>query len=520
MLKKIILIFVILVFLPQESRSEVFKFLGARPLGMGGAFVAVAEDSLAQYWNPAGLGLNKDSIDVYVPGRVNAELTKNLFETANNLSDFVQVNDGIQAKTGSSFMSLDDYNDFINVLNNIIPISASGGALGDIQTGAALKLWSFAISANYYANFSASPFMDLSNINLVDSGSSNGIDATNFSSGRIGNPLDADLLSARDTLIDVINDLINRVEIDIKGFSVQEAAEGVINLASDSGMDSSAITNTVNDIKSNLEKAQSDLPDSGSGSFDDNDTNITFRGISVSELSIGFGGTFPSQKKYPILSDILIGGNLKLLQGKVGYAQLNLMNDNVESGDIIDRWSTSNDRNSIRYSIDFGILYDKKKDWRLRSGILFRNITSPSFKGPVDDVTTTRIEGDGGSIDFNAQVRAGIAYWPFDRWIIAADVDLTENNTSLSSYYSRLGSLGTEFKLFNSKKIDLALRAGLYKNLAESDAALTYTAGLGFTMAHVRLDVSGAASSKTVKIEDGRSIPASASLSLALSMVF
>ena len=30
--------------------------VGARPLGMGGSFVAVADDSTAAYWNPAGLG--------------------------------------------------------------------------------------------------------------------------------------------------------------------------------------------------------------------------------------------------------------------------------------------------------------------------------------------------------------------------------------------------------------------------------------------------------------------------------
>ena len=29
---------------------------GARPLGMGGSFVAVADDATATYWNPAGLG--------------------------------------------------------------------------------------------------------------------------------------------------------------------------------------------------------------------------------------------------------------------------------------------------------------------------------------------------------------------------------------------------------------------------------------------------------------------------------
>lgn len=35
--------------------AQVFESLGVRALGMGGAFVAVADDATATYWNPAGL---------------------------------------------------------------------------------------------------------------------------------------------------------------------------------------------------------------------------------------------------------------------------------------------------------------------------------------------------------------------------------------------------------------------------------------------------------------------------------
>ena len=35
--------------------AQVFEALGVRALGMGGAFVAVADDATATYWNPAGL---------------------------------------------------------------------------------------------------------------------------------------------------------------------------------------------------------------------------------------------------------------------------------------------------------------------------------------------------------------------------------------------------------------------------------------------------------------------------------
>lgn len=37
------------------ARAQVFETVGIRALGMGGAFVAVADDVTAVYWNPAGL---------------------------------------------------------------------------------------------------------------------------------------------------------------------------------------------------------------------------------------------------------------------------------------------------------------------------------------------------------------------------------------------------------------------------------------------------------------------------------
>jgi hypothetical protein len=42
-------------FLPPLASAQVFEAVGGRALGMGGAFVAVANDSSATWWNPAGL---------------------------------------------------------------------------------------------------------------------------------------------------------------------------------------------------------------------------------------------------------------------------------------------------------------------------------------------------------------------------------------------------------------------------------------------------------------------------------
>ena len=41
--------------LPHTARAQTFESVGIRAQGMGGAFVAVADDATATWWNPAGL---------------------------------------------------------------------------------------------------------------------------------------------------------------------------------------------------------------------------------------------------------------------------------------------------------------------------------------------------------------------------------------------------------------------------------------------------------------------------------
>src|SRR5215212_1066894 len=40
--------------LPGAAAAQTFDAAGTRAAGMGGAFVAVADDASAAYWNPAG----------------------------------------------------------------------------------------------------------------------------------------------------------------------------------------------------------------------------------------------------------------------------------------------------------------------------------------------------------------------------------------------------------------------------------------------------------------------------------
>jgi hypothetical protein len=48
------LLAVVVTVSPTSARAQAFNEVGSRALGMGGAFVAVADDATAIYWNPAG----------------------------------------------------------------------------------------------------------------------------------------------------------------------------------------------------------------------------------------------------------------------------------------------------------------------------------------------------------------------------------------------------------------------------------------------------------------------------------
>ncbi len=58
-LRYLALTLVFSVLFPIVSYAVEFVVVGPRAVGMGGAGVAVTTDSLASYWNPAGLALSE-----------------------------------------------------------------------------------------------------------------------------------------------------------------------------------------------------------------------------------------------------------------------------------------------------------------------------------------------------------------------------------------------------------------------------------------------------------------------------
>ena len=91
-----ILCFMLLAFLfvsphtvwAQEDEEPLFLFRGARPLGLGNAYEAIADDIYALHYNPAGLAqINERIFQFFV---IRGRVTTDLFDEASTFKDFFE----------------------------------------------------------------------------------------------------------------------------------------------------------------------------------------------------------------------------------------------------------------------------------------------------------------------------------------------------------------------------------------------------------------------------------------------
>jgi hypothetical protein len=153
----------------------------------------------------------------------------------------------------------------------------------------------------------------------------------------------------------------------------------------------------------------------------------------------------------------------------------------------------------------------------LACGLVGRNLNSPKFDGFTKSITVnnqaTTVTAE--DVTIHPQAAAGLAFMPFETLTLEADVDLTKNKTAFTSYETQNLAFGLEWDAFRF----LALRAGVYKNLAESDIGWVYTAGLGLNLWAIRLDVAGAFSDKKEQF-DNEDYPKESRVSAQLSVDF
>jgi len=488
----VILILGCVSFLSHAEAGE-WAIVGPRALGMGGANVAVANDATASYWNPGAFGFFSDPTGGDYGKRdwstqfgvgVGAQIHENLGEELNKIAEFdfsVLSGGQISAAEVSNFIQLvDALKSFDANKNRAATILVNGGSR--VQIG------HFGIGGYLFGAVSAKGDIDLVNISPVSTGATFTIDDfTNPANFGCPSPCNTDTPGGLDS---AQRAELNSSLVGPGGLGwTQTQADNFIN-AVDNGFAQSGVpppADIVTSIESVTSLANTAAGAGGGGSFSNNQSRLLFKGIAIGEIPLTYGRA--------ITEDFAIGGNIKYMKARVYDISVPIFD--TEFGDALDS-ATDTYVEKQNFGIDLGLLYRFGDD--LRMGLVGRNLNSPKF-----DVFKEK-----------PQVRAGFAYKPLSFVTLAADIDLTKNETTVGSDFgSRNLGGGVELNLLRI----IQLRGGAYKNLAEDDIGLVYTAGIGLNLWLINLDIGASMASESSKVDD-KDIPKEARAEFALSMLF
>jgi len=215
-------------------------------------------------------------------------------------------------------------------------------------------------------------------------------------------------------------------------------------------------------------------------SFNNNiDTKSTLNNLQIikSEIPISY-----SDKHRISNNDVFkYSGTLKLINVKSNLHTMLLSEVSNNSKDIFNRLET--ETNDLGVGINFGLIYQPRIMKSFEIGLVGSNINEPVFKTKTNN------------FKLDSQYTISTSYVLNKEWIFSASGDLKENE--IFNYKSQNIGLGISFepsKFFN-------IRTGIIKNLVkDSTASLIYTSGLSFGFKSVKLDISGAYSQETTKI--------------------
>ncbi len=499
--------------------ANQWQIIGPRALGMGGAHVAVVNDASAQYWNPAAFGFfgretdgdsnaeqkegeeektilvigkevkkqkkkKKDEhsdkdFGMYIHGGIGYQAHEGIIAEIEDVQiyDF----DTLKAEISGGTLSSANVDDYVRLVAELGDLNKENIAVTVLaNAGLHLRLKNFGVGALGAGEIAASPILDLVNINPSGSGSM----VTELAAMTGSGDVTPDVFSASE-----MSDLITRIDA-LPGWNTADSTGYV--QAVDEGLDASSVPSATQQIIDDVyDTALLASQTAGGGSFDNNSSLVNYRGALVFEVPITYGHAFND--------NLALGVNLKFMKARTYFTNELIYDSDTESffDEAKDHYMESSD-----FGVDLGVLYKKGI---FRAGLVGRNLNTPTFDwaGP-------------GDYELDPQVRAGVALRLWNWITVAADIDVTENDTNVSpNYKSKVLGGGLELDLLKF----LRLRGGAYKNLSEDDIGIVYTAGLGVNFYLFQLDL-GASMSKEKTRYDGDEVPEEVRGELALSFQF
>lgn len=508
----------LLLICPLTLFADQWKILGVRPMGMGGAFVAMAQGPIAQYWNPAGLAQSTNNPSGFeLPVSAGIEMTGGIMKNASEIGDLADKFSAIKtAQTNGTALNADQVAAFAKTVSLLADMNKPGkGALIETAAGANFKFSKVAVSVNNYTTIGLNPYIDTVNIGL---GNATGVSGVNFSGGNMGTPGTSTQQTAAATIGTAINAIgFGNIETLICGTSgclasqiseldtASELANVIVNQAVTSGLSDQQILEAANTMSQYASQAAPIIANAASGNpYTNNQSDLSLAGGSFTEIAFGYG------KYFQFLPGLSIGGNLKAVQGKIGATNFKFMDESDTKDfykDFLDNAETS-----WKPAADIGFLWQVKEKYpnlpfNPRVGLVIRNINSPKFDGPSGDYKLER------------QARIGFALSPVNFWHLALDMDLTKNKTSVDGFDSKVLAMGTEINIVNRKAFNIPLRAGLSKNMAEKDSKTAFSLGTGLNLLYMHFDISAQMSSDKTEIE-GTKYPNKLNIAAGFGILF
>ena len=523
-LKTSILFFVAL-FVAQFASAQQWQFVGPRAMGMGGAGVATAYGPDAQYWNPAGLTQedDKNETGLLINAGVTLETTGKVLSAVDKLADMSDRYQNLANNiSGNNAATAENISTIFEGLNEISKLIGDNmGVLVNADAGLGFKFKNFSISSRAIGTGAVRPVLDTQNIKF-NTGSGLNI-GTNVTDPSVGDP---SLSGAVSNLTQIITDynllsVIQNFLGNTTATTAGELASQLINVAIAQGASVAQINEMVGVVVENAGGAAEMLHQytASTGTYDQNETLAMGEAATFGEVALGYGTK--------VMKGLKVGGNVKVISGYTAETGVMLLTDNEDFKDILDK-AFDNKKNTNTWAVDLGALVNfsemlgKDIMWNPQVGVTARNINGPKFDRPdmpAGTAAAVAAEWNTDKYQLKPQVRAGVSFNPKNWMTLAADIDVTENDTLLDGIKSRQLAVGVEFNLVNGSKFNMPLRLGYNKNLAESSLCPFYTAGIGFNMLHFFVELAGAVSTKTSKV-DGNTIPNSAAASLTLGFLF
>ena len=276
------------------------------------------------------------------------------------------------------------------------------------------------------------------------------------------------------------------------GFGIFGSSNGVANAVVDQDHDQLIFKNGSNyyDVDGNSKSQVEYEKTSVEYALNNGLTYLDVTGLAIAEVPLAYGHSFD------VAGKLMIGGAVKYMKG-ISYTE----NYKIDNSGEVSGSTGKKDTTTNTFGVDLGIAYQPSFSNDLTFALVGKNLNTPKF-----DLI------NGGEIKIKPIVRAGVAYNILDSLEVAADYDISANETLVTGYKSQMLGGGLNWHPTSW----LALRGGLMQNMDSSDnAGLIYTAGIGAGVKWFQLDLSGQYSSNEASV-DGTSVPEYAKINLAL----